>query len=292
MVLRVKASEFSEGSRSKLHKILEKGVARVAQRKVDERGDKPRTLYASDYGKCCRQVWYQFFPKEYPTDELDARTLRIFGNGESVHLRLGAYLKESPEIDFREEVDVPRDELDVHGRCDGICTVDDRAVVVEFKSINKKRVLEPKEEHEGQLMWYLSMWRMVRKQLKEDFGFQEGDVLSEKDIVGESASGLTLGDLNDVQKWLLFTQGEIQGEVVYESKQTQGFDTFPVEYDPEKEAKVRQWFVAMKWFIDNKHLPPVKYDQNRYPCRWGFGESAGQCVYHEYCWGKGAEGDE
>ena len=286
MVKRTKG--FEEMKKTKIHVFLDEGVRKKAREKSLERGDKSRTLYASDFGFCMRRTWYQFFPQEYPVEEADARVLRIFDNGDDVHVRLGGYLKMAPEIDFREEIDVPRDELEVHGRCDGICTVDARATVVEFKSINKKVMTEPKEEHVGQLMWYLSMWRRLRKELNEDFGFEEGDVLTEADVVGESASGLMLQDLDGIQRWLLFTQGEIQGEIVYESKPTQDFFTFPIEYDPEQEAKVRQWFVALKWFIENRHRPPVKYDGGKYPCSWGQGSAYAQCPFFKYCYGDGS----
>jgi hypothetical protein len=243
------------------------------------------SLYASDYGQCQRKVWYQFFPKEYPEEKPSPRVLRIFANGNDVHTRLGSYLKRIPELDFHDEVNVPRDELDVHGRCDGICTVDGAALVVEFKSINAKDVYEPKDEHIGQLTWYMQMFRNLKMQLLEDFGFKEGDV-GEADLQGVTAlSGRTLDDLDHVERWLLLSQGEIRGEIIYESKQSNETHHFPLDYDSTRAHKVRLWFEQVHYFVQKKERPDVKYDKGKYPCQWGYGAAAGKCSFYKYCWG-------
>jgi hypothetical protein len=197
-----------------------------------------------------------------------------------VHERLSDYLK-SADIEFVDEVDVPRDYLDVHGRCDGICVIDSQAVVVEFKSINRRTVTAPKDEHVGQITWYMVMWKELRKNLKEDFGFGEFDIIYEKDLLGvTSLSGRTLDDLTVSERWLLFTQGEIRGELIYESKQTQQLFNFNVDFDQDRADKVRLWFIQLKWHVEHKQLPIVHYKQSSFPCSW----SSGKCQYYDYCW--------
>lgn len=240
------------------------------------------SMYASDYGQCQRRVYFSFFPEEYPVAEFDARTLRIFANGNDVHERLGGYLKMDDSLDFHDEVNVPRDNLDVHGRCDGICVVEDQAMVVEFKSINKEVVDKAKEEHIGQLTWYLTMFKELRRQLKEDFGYKEFDVVSESDLHGiTSLSGRQAEELNHVEKWLMYTQGEIRGEIIYESKSLNETYHFPLDFDVSRSNKIRLWYEQLKHHVDNKIVPNVKNNPNYYPCRW----KTGQCAYWETCHG-------
>jgi hypothetical protein len=249
------------------------------------------SLYASDFGQCQRKVYFSHFPDQFPPDEqIDARTARVFANGEDVHTRLGGYLKRVPEIDFRDEVDVPRDELDVHGRCDGILRIDGQGIVAEFKSINKADVEEPKLEHIGQLMWYLGMFTKLRKDLLEDFGFDKDATVHEDDLIhGESLSGRTFETLTPAEKWVLTTHGPIDGELIYESKQTQHTFNFPVAFDEERFKATKLWFEQMKHYVEAKQIPGVKYNSSRFPCRWGGYKTspAGQCQFWEKCWGAG-----
>lgn len=287
MVKRGKLPEHLIDRRTKLKKVIDKQSIAWNDARVAERGDKKRSLYASDYGQCMRKTWYQFFPEDYPTGDFDPRTLRIFHNGEDVHERLSSYLRNEVDIDFSDEIDIPRDNLNVHGRCDGICTVDERAVVVEFKSINRKTVYEAKEENVGQLMWYMTMWRMLRDDLRADFGFAPEALLVEKELNGKVGnSGRKIEDLSKEEKWILFTQGDVQGELIYESKQTQEVYHFSFEYDVEKVEKVRLWFQQVDWHVAHKKMPAVRYDKGKFPCSWGKNNSQGKCQFYEVCHGK------
>lgn len=274
MVIRSKPWELPE---TRIKSIIDEKTVEAANEKQKVRS----SMYASDYGQCMRKVWYQFFPDEFPIEALEPRVLRIFANGNDVHERLASYLKRELGIDFHDEINVPRDDLDVHGRCDGICTIDGQAVIVEFKSINLEKVDKAKEEHIGQLTWYMHMFKKLKTDLKEDFGFKDVDFVSESEIVGmESLSGRHLEDLNYVEKWLLFSQGEVRGEIIYESKQNQSTFHFPLDYDIDRAKKVRLWFEQLKWHIDNKEIPNVKYNPNYFPCSW----KTGACPYWGTCW--------
>lgn len=266
MVKRVKYNEIpvKKEKITKLKEVIDKQSIQWNEDRRAQRGDKPRTLYASDYGQCMRKVWYQFFPDKHPIRDFSPRTLRIFHNGESVHERLSGYLRKEKELNFIEEIDVPRDELDVHGRCDGICTIDNQPTVVEFKSINRASVLKPKDEHVGQLLWYIMMWKAERERLEQH---------KEQ-----------LFPMNDkLVNWILSGK-EIVGELIYESKQTNETHHFPITYK-EKQAKiVRLWFETLNNRVKNRTVPDVQYNGKKFPCKWGRNQNAVKCPYYDLCW--------
>lgn len=264
-------------------------IDRMSVAKNLERQKVRSSLYASDYGQCPRKVFLQFFPEEFPPDSgIDGRTARVFENGNKVHERLGEYLKMAPGLEFVDEVNVPRDDLDVHGRCDGVITVDDGVVVLEFKSINKTCVDEPKEEHVGQVTWYMFQFTRLREELRGEFEVSEGvpdiGVMSRVSLKGRSFI-----DLTALEQRLLLSQGDVTGEVIYELKGNQQTVHFPVEYDVRSVEKVRSWFEGVKTHVEKRLVPVVKYASNRFPCAWGFGANQGRCSYFEYCHGERQE---
>ena len=252
----------------------------------NKREKKVRTaMYASDFGQCQRKVWHQFFPEKYPVeDEVDAKTSRIFANGNDVHVRLGAYFKAEPELKFREEIPVPRDELDVHGRCDGIIqSPEERFEVLEFKSINAREVAEPKEEHQGQLTHYLAMFEELRLALREEFEIPEGYYPTEEELMQKpSQKGRLFAEIDDVEKRLLLSQGQVKGALIYEAKHGQAVNVFDIPLDFEKAQAVKQWFITLKQHVDEERKPVVHYDAYAYPCSWG----QSRCTYWELCHGK------
>jgi hypothetical protein len=54
--------------------LIDVGVVKKDEEKRLERGNKARSLYASDYGQCMRKVWFQFFPDRFPMEQADPRT--------------------------------------------------------------------------------------------------------------------------------------------------------------------------------------------------------------------------
>ena len=188
----------------------------------------------------------------------DPRMLRIFHNGENVHERLSQYFHNS-NVTFLEEEEIPRDILDVHGRCDGIAMHEGTFVVVEFKSINARKVYKAKEEHEGQIMWYMHMWETHRQKLLDGKKW----------------------DLSPVEKLLLSSKGSVKGEIIMESKQTQELFTFPMTLDTELIAKIRKWFIELQAHVDEKRIPPIIYNEKKFPCQW----TGGRCAYWEKCHG-------
>jgi hypothetical protein len=278
MVLRFKIEPVGKTA---LKNIIDRQSVAANQEKKKVRS----SMYASDVGACMRKVWFDFFPEKYGTDkEIEPRLARIFENGNAVHERLGGYLKREESIDFRDELNVPRNELDVHGRCDGICTVGGVGIVVEFKSINKEEMDGPKEEHVDQLTWYLGMFGTLRDELFEDFGFEKDSVLVEEDFIGQqSASGRTLDTLTPTEKWLLLTQG-LKGELIYESKRTNETYHYSVDFDPARFRKVGLFFEQLKWHVDIVLLPNVKYRPSAFPCAWGKPGTGSRCAYFDLCY--------
>jgi hypothetical protein len=238
------------------------------------------SLYASDYGQCQRKVWYQFFPEMYPAEVIDAQTARIFENGNNVHERLGKYLKAEKSIQFVEEINVPRDELDVHGRCDGIATFDCNFYVLEFKSINSKVVEEAKAEHEGQLMWYLHMFEELRRALRQQYDIPDGVVVDESERVSFEREGL-----GETEIRLLLSQGPVAGEILYEAKSNQKIFPFSIEYDSAKALAIKAWFAQLKGHVDEVVRPEVRYDKTTYPCSF----AGKRCAYWQFCHGEEAQ---
>lgn len=252
---------------SRLKKIIDDGAISVASDHKSERGFKSRSLYASDYGHCMKKIWYQFFPDKFLVHDYSPRLLRVFQNGDAVHERLSLYLKKHFGGLFQDEIDIPRDDLDVHGRCDGICFFDGEFVVVEFKSINKKTVGKPEDSHLGQLMWYLAMWIKRKKQL----------------LSGE----VSVESIFD--SWLISSL-VIRGELIYESKQNNETYQFEIPFDNNFYLKVRSWFEELNYYVNNKKVPNIKkygvYGEKRFPCKWGRGLVSYKCPFWKVCYNK------
>lgn len=253
----------------------------VAQNK-EARGDRgPRdSAYASDYEACQRKVFMQFFPDRFPSEDFTPRTIRIFQNGDSVHERLSEYLRRDPDLQFMEEIDIPRDEMDIHGRSDGLCLINDQFVVVEFKSINRSNVPCPKEEHLGQITAYMMMWDDYRKDLRRLLGLGENEI-PPKDFDIEHFKRLTREEV-----MLVCSQGPIKGELIYESKQTQATFHFPVDLEQGRVGKVRLWYIQMDHYIKHEQMPENRNVKEKFPCSWGKGSTFGRCGFYETCWGK------
>ena len=264
-----------------LKQIIDAQTIKWHEARIEERraaGKIDRSLYASDYGQCMRKVYYQFFPGEYFVGEYDARVLRIFHNGEAVHERLSFYLGADSSLQFREEVDVPRDSVKVHGRCDGVCLIDRKFVVTEFKSINSASVPSPKPEHLGQLMWYMGMWNLRRNELCKQFNLASNDSFLSADSI------LTDNNISDVDVMLLMSDS-IDGELIYESKQNNETFHFAIEFDEQVFARVRSWFEELAVHLETSAVPPILHRKSVFPCSWGRPGtiSHGQCPYFNNC---------
>lgn len=128
----------------------------------DKRDEREKTkFYISDAGKCPRLIFFKF--KNAPTKKMEPRILRIFDQGNYVHLRLMRDLF-SLGVAVASEINIPPKE-DISGRADAIISVDNELYVVDFKSINSmilNRLKEPKEDNVLQLQLYLHFFKIKK----------------------------------------------------------------------------------------------------------------------------------
>lgn len=126
----------------------------------DKRDERERTkFYISDAGKCPRKVFFKF--KKAPRKKMEPRILRIFDQGNYVHLRLMRDLF-SLGIVVASEINIPPKE-GIGGRADAIVSYDDELYVVDFKSINSsilRGMDKPKPDHVLQLQLYLHFFNL------------------------------------------------------------------------------------------------------------------------------------
>jgi len=126
------------------------------------REDAKRTyFYITDTARCPRAVWFGF--KNFPKKRKEARMMRVFEHGDYTHMRIMSALF-SLGLVKSIEISIPNQEL-VHGRADGILSVDGVPIVLELKSINSyafKQLLEPKKEHVKQIQLYMHYFKIPK----------------------------------------------------------------------------------------------------------------------------------
>ena len=142
-------------------KIIEKinQAIQEANKAEQEKRGKRAYLYASDIFQCQRRILLEFNGMK---QEFDAKTLRIFDNGNSVHERIVKYLKDAG-YEVEDEQDIPKNEHNIHGRFDAKIKEDGVPKLVEIKSISIDkqykasfvRDMLPKTEHKAQLLIYM-----------------------------------------------------------------------------------------------------------------------------------------
>ena len=129
---------------------------------IDNQKNREQTkFYITDAGKCARAVFFKF--KNAPREPLDARIMRVFERGESIHrsifnilyrLRLGVVT----------EIPIPLQEI-VSGRADAILCIGNENYVLDIKSINSmifRKMTEPKEENVYQIQLYLHFFNIKK----------------------------------------------------------------------------------------------------------------------------------
>lgn len=137
--------------------MLKEIIDKYYQDKNNERERK--RFYISDAGKCPRQIFFKF--KKAPRKEMEPRLLRIFDQGDYVHLRLTRDLF-SLGIVVASEIDIPPRE-DIGGRADAIVRINNELYLVDLKSINSNilyKMAEPKEDHILQVQLYLHFFKL------------------------------------------------------------------------------------------------------------------------------------
>ena len=184
---------------------------------VEKRKEREKThFYVTDAGKCPRAVYFSL--KDAPKEPLDARTLRIFENGDHTHMRLASALF-SLGIVCAVEVSIPPDET-IHGRADAIVRIDGTTYAVEFKSINRyafeNKLNAPQPEHLRQIQLYLHFFKIPKGILiyesKDTQDIKEFIVEYDKALVSETLaeferlrghvdSGIVPSKPSDIEPW-------------------------------------------------------------------------------------------
>jgi len=120
-------------------------------------------FYITDAGRCPRSVFFKF--KNVPRAEIEARVLRLFDHGDSIHQLIMKPLFGIRDIHVvASEVNIPPQEL-ISGRADAILSFGKELYVLDIKSMNGMifRVLtSPKEENVDQIQLYLHYFKVPK----------------------------------------------------------------------------------------------------------------------------------
>jgi hypothetical protein len=182
-------------------------------------------------GGCIRAHWYS--ANKVPMSEpFDGGTLRIFAMGHAVSAFLEEALREAYGDKIQFEVPVVSEKDNFSGNIDGLITLDDRRIVLEFKSIKHNgfiRLSDAKPEHKVQASAYA---RFYADSLSE----------SERDAV-------------NIETW-----------VVYVSKDAYEIKEFEVEVVWENRAQ--RVLDVLNYYGDR--LPPrlPNASKRKWPCGW------------------------
>ena len=124
----------------------------------------------SSVGTCPRASYYRRIGVERDSNSVNARTRRIFENGDGVHERLQGYLKEMGIL-LMDEVPIINTKYLIQGHTDGLLQLSASELgVLEIKSINDRgftQLKDAKEEHKMQALVYLYGLEERRKSLRK-----------------------------------------------------------------------------------------------------------------------------
>ncbi|MDO8265081.1 MAG: PD-(D/E)XK nuclease family protein [Candidatus Parcubacteria bacterium] len=131
---------------------------------LDRQRDKEQNhFYITDAGKCGRSVFFKF--KKAPREEMEARILRMFEHGDSIHQLIMRPLIATREVHVvASEVDIRSNEL-VSGRADAIISNGEELFVLDIKSMNSmifRKLTAPKEENVYQIQMYLHFFKIPK----------------------------------------------------------------------------------------------------------------------------------
>ncbi len=118
-------------------------------------------FYITDAGKCPRAVFFKF--KNAPREPIDARLMRIFEHGDSIHRNIFNILYRL-RLGVVTEIPIPSQEI-ISGRADAILCVGNENYVLDIKSMNSmifRNLTAPKEENVYQIQLYLHFFNIKK----------------------------------------------------------------------------------------------------------------------------------
>ncbi len=167
---------------------------------LDRKKDKEQQhFYITDAGKCPRSIFFKF--KNAPRAEMEARVLRMFDHGDSIHQLIMKPLLSVREIHVvAAEVNIPPQAL-ISGRADAILSDGKDLYVLDIKSMNSmifRNLTEPKEENIDQLQLYLHYFKIPKGMLL----YVNKDTQDLKEFLidyNKNRAGKLLKNLNDLK---------------------------------------------------------------------------------------------
>ena len=160
-------------------------------------------FYITEAGRCPRAVYFNF--KKVPKKAKEARVLRVFDHGDYTHMRIMSVLF---SIGAVKAVEVSLQTELIHGRADGIVTIDNEPYVIELKSINSvgfRKLEKPKKEHIKQLQLYLHYFKIP----KGIFIYENKDTQELKEFIIEYDQKLAESIISDFATLKHFISNDI-----------------------------------------------------------------------------------
>lgn len=120
-------------------------------------------FYITDAGRCPRSIFFKF--KNAPRKDMEARILRLFDHGDSIHQLIMKPLFGVREVHVvAAEVNIPPQEL-ISGRADAIISFGKELYVLDIKSMNGmvfRNLNAAKEENIDQIQLYLHYFKVPK----------------------------------------------------------------------------------------------------------------------------------
>lgn len=249
-------------------------------------------------GRCNRANYYM--RKQVPADgTIDPRTLRIFNNGDHVHIRLQTYLEEMGML-ICDELPLINEEYNIQGHTDGFLDLGDEIAILEIKSINDnqfQQLKDAKPEHKQQGLTYVFCSEERRKYLHKAFPHRKDFVDSQsgrESYFRSKYQHLKGGrkytreekiqhqvDLHLIADDVLYdTDKPITKAIfLYENKNNQELKEFCVERNAVTECILTdtlERFSDLNDYVDKNELPPREGTKSSQTCRW--------CNYKNHCY--------
>lgn len=140
--------------------MLKELINQFYSNRLKDQKERSDHFYITDAGKCPRQVFFKF--KKAPKAEIEPRILRVFDEGDFIHMRLMGVLI-SLGIVRATEAKIPPQEI-ISGRADAIVSLEGgKPYVLDFKSISSfgfNGLDKPKQEHVKQIQLYMHYFKI------------------------------------------------------------------------------------------------------------------------------------
>ena len=243
-------------------------------------------------GRCNRANYYM--RKQYQSDgTVDPRTLRIFNNGDHVHVRLQTYLEEMGML-ICDELPLINEEYNIQGHTDGFLDLDDleEVAILEIKSINDnqfQQLKDAKSEHKQQGLVYVFCAEERRKYLHKTYPTKEEFRKSQperEEYFKSKYQHLKGGrkhskeekiqhqvDLHLIEDDVLYDTHKPVTKVIflYENKNNQELKEYCVERNTTTEnilTETLERFTDLNDFVEREELPPREGTKSSQTCRW------------------------